>query len=325
MHTHIGKAVGWLALAGVTLAGAAQPAAPDPRPIVLFEAGADAMISGGISEWEILFENTALTEGRSILSWEELDAETYGFHARVGLGRWFSVAGAYAEGDIEGGRNTDTDTYSDFIYGLDTFTFSESEADTDGDVEFYHADLRFHIHPWQVLRSWPGELYLLVGYSRYEENLLDQNGVQTIVNEERVNIPIDGLASTFDFEWEALRVGAGGTLQIVPRVRLKAEAALLVNVKYRGEGFWNLRDDFKPTPPNFIQSGKDGTGLEAQAAVAWKPWEHVEFELGVQGLWYGVEDGVDRLTFADGEVVESELDYAHTGRVGFYLGATVLF
>lgn len=309
-----------LAWAGVTAARGGGAVAPG-----LAEVGVDVSSSRGESGWEIIFYQDFFGEGRSILSWEDLDADVVGVHGVVHLGRWVSVAAAYGEGDIEGGRNTDTDTVSDWLLGLDEFTFSESTADTDGELQTLQGDVRFHLDAFQGFVGWPGMLYLLLGYQSYEENLRDRNGVQTIIDEERVSEPIPGLDATFDFRWEAARLGVGGSFDLTRTLALRAQAAALVGVSYEGEGYWNLREDFRAAPPNFVQEGDDGTGADLRLSLAWRPFEHLLLEAGVWHMRWRVEEGIDRTFFSDGTYADSILVTAESERTGGFLSAALAF
>ncbi len=306
--------IGWT---GAWAAGTA------PRDSV--ELGADAYVTRGESSWEIIFAQDLFGEGRSILEWEDLDAELYGLHGVVRFGRLISVAAAYAEGDIEGGRNTDTDTISDAFLGLQDFVFSESKADTDGDLESLQGDVRFHLDAIEGFAGWPGQLYVLVGYQTYDENLRDRNGVQTVVNEEAVNEPFDGLENTFDFSWSAVRLGVGGTFELTETLAVRAQAAALLNVEYEGEGYWNLRDDFRDTPPSFIQEGDSGSGADLRASLAWRALPHLLLEAGVWYVSWQVDEGFDRTFFDDGTSAESILDSAESERAGGFLSGAVVF
>lgn len=317
-----GWCIGVLAACCVAVAGGTSAAEPRRDQV---EIGVDVSATRGESEWEILFFQDLLGEGRSILEWEDLDAETYGLHGVIALGRWFSVAAAYAEGDIEDGKNTDTDTISDVLLALDDFVFSESRADTDGELESLQGDLRFHLDALKEFQGWPGSLYLLVGYQSYDENLRDRNGVQTVVDEESVDEPFDGLDNTFDFSWSAVRFGIGGTLEITPSLAIRAQGAALVNVEYEGEGYWNLRDDFRDEPPNFIQEGDSGTGADVRASVAWRALENLLVEAGVWHMRWRVDEGFDRTFFDDGTAADSILVRAESRRTGGFISASVVF
>jgi hypothetical protein len=315
---------GWLCVMAVGMLAGCMAARGETAPDRV-ELGVDVALSRGESDWEIVFFEDLFGEGRSILKWEDLDAATYGLHGIVNLSPWFSLAAAYAEGDIEDARNTDTDTISDIFLGVDDFVFSRSESDTDGELESLQGDIRFHLDQLKEFAGWPGRLYLLVGYQTYDENLRDRNGVQTIIDEEVVEEPFDGLDNTFDFSWSAVRVGAGGTFELTPTLAIRAQGALLLNVEYEGEGYWNLRDEFRATPPNFIQEGDDGNGADLRASLAWRPLPNLLLEGGLWHLRWQVEEGFDRTFFADGTAADSQLVSAESKRTGGFLSASVLF
>ena len=318
------KALRWLVVAGA-LAGWTDARGDGIATRDIVEVGVDLSVSSGESNWEIIFFQDFLGEGRSILDWKDLEAETRGLHGLVHIGRWVSVAAAYAEGDIKGGRATDTDTISDALLGLNEFVFSESEADTDGELTALQGDLRFNLDALPGIGDWPGQLYVLAGYQTCEENLRDRHGVQTIVDEEPRFDPIAGLDNTFDFAWNAVRVGMGGTVRLSDALEMRAQAAALVNVEYEGEGYWNLREDFRTTPPSFIQRGDHGTGADLRISLAWRPLAHLLLEVGAWHTRWQVDEGFDRTFFADGTSADSILVRAESERSGGFISGSVAF
>lgn len=289
------------------------------------EIGLDAHVTHGESEWEIVFVDDGYNFGRSNLKWRDLDGELYGFHAAANLCAWFTVAGAYASGDLDGGPGTDSDLLTSAYYGLDQFLFSESKSDVSGDVELYHLDLRLHLDALPQLADWPARLYLLLGYQRYDEDLRMRQGVQTVINEEPASEPIENLNSTFDFEWNAYRVGVGGVFSLTDELAFQLQAVAMVGVEFDGAGYWNLRSDLQATPPSFYNEGDGGGGADLRASLAWRPHPAVRLEAGFWQITMDIKDGRQRVYLADGTRVEQPVSTAETRRTGGFATAAWLF
>jgi len=289
------------------------------------EVGVDLFTTHGESEWEVIFLDDEFGFGRSNLKWRDLDGELYGLHGVANLGRWFSVAAAYAEGDLEGGPVTDSDVLSDAFLGVDNYLFSESKSDIAGDVQLYHIDLRLQLEAMEGLAQWPARLYLLAGYQRYDEDIRMRQGVQTVVNEEPVQEPIEGLNSTFDFEWKAYRIGLGGAFGLADTLTLRLQAVALVGVDFEGAGYWNLRDDFRSEAPSFEHEGNGGSGTDLRIVLAWRPLPALLLETGLWQISMDIKDGQERLYLADGSTEELPVSSVETRRTGGFITASLCF
>lgn len=291
----------------------------------LGEVGLDLYTTHGESEWEIVFVDDVFNYGRSNLKFRDLDGEVYGLHAGVNLGPWFTLAGAYATGDLEGGPVTDSDVLSSAFFAVDNFLFSESKSDVSGDLDLYHIDLRLHMDALPQLAHWPARLYLFIGYQQYDEDLHIRQGLQTVIDEEPVSEPIDGLNSRYDFEWNAYRIGIGGVYSLTDTVTLRLQAAALADIELDGQGYWNLREDFRSSPPSFRHEGEGGSGSDLRAAIGWRPVHALLLEAGFWQIKMEVHDGRERLYLADGSREEIPLSTAETRRTGGFVTATLQF
>lgn len=291
-------------------AEAAEMLAPPPAPPAV-EAGLQVWFSRGQSEFEIEFGGIFLN-GRSKLTWEDLDAAVLIFHAEGALSDRLRVGGRIGTGELDDGQNTDEDWLWDT-------KFSESTADTDGDVTLGDINLYYRL-------TEPGSKEFLqldgfVGYSYYEDDLNDQNLVQVVPDEG----PYPGLDSTFKFEWHAAKVGVRTLADLSSNITLKVTAAALYLIRYDGEGYWNLRDDFRRESPNFTQKSEDGMGVEGAIATVIRLTENLSLELGYWLYYIGSDEGEDVIYFADGTKGYTEITNVESFRHGVTVGLAAAF
>lgn len=287
--------------------------------------GVAGWMSMGEGEWEITFEGFdpafGFVSGRSKLEWEDIDANMIILFAEVGLGPYVSLGGSYGTADIDDGHNTDGDWLDLWV---SEYQFSESVADTSGDTEMYDINLYLHLKPL-LLKKWKGNIDLFIGYQHYEDDLTDVNGVQTIIDETPVNIPFAGLESTYLFKWDAARLGVRLEIPVAKPVSINAEAAVLFAAKYDGEGFWNLRDDFEQSSPNFTQEADSGLGADAKITVCIRPVQYASIDLGYRAFMLHGQDGTDTTYFSDGTSESTDFTSVDSLRHGLFGAVTFRF
>jgi len=181
------------------------------------------------------------------------------------IGSRFSFDILYGAGDIARGRGTDTDRFIPSSgSGLE---FSQSQNDISGDVMMWGGNLYYNNKLLPGAGSGPWGL--VVGFLHYEDNLTLRNGAQTnTVPFEGLNMPLgpfSGLNSTFNFEWNMLKVGVLRRARLSKGFSYSGLFAAYPYVDYRGEGYWNLRagtnpNDFRMQSPNFIQQASTSYG-----------------------------------------------------------------
>ncbi len=345
----------YLAAAGVLLASAAA-GAPDAVPPNSgpsspaaaagslaggrIRIGAEAAWTRGAGAFDISFRGTdpggilPVSEpvrytGRSRLEWEGIDALVCRIRGAADLTRAFGIEGSYAWGTIPNGDVTDTDWISAPSVGVNDFVLSESTADAEGDIRSWEINLIYRLD--DLTRAWklPFSCYLLGGYQYYADELSNRGGVQTIIDEESVSIPFSEvgaiLDSTYDFTWKAFRAGGGGEWPIGRAVAIAGRAALLLGVDYRGEGYWNLREDFRAQSPNFVHESTAGWGADGRLALEWRPASALVLRAGYEQLWLRAEAGKDTTYFADGSTGTASLDEVTSSRGGPFAGAEYRF
>ncbi len=290
---------------------------PDPRFRLMLDLG----WTTGRSSWEISFQEFepgfGIVDVHSRLGWKRLESIIYRLHGEYKVNDWLRLSASVGLGSLDNGQNSDTDWYANFM-GRD-FIFSKSEADTDGDVTLFNLNAHVRLNEFFELSRLPGQWDVFGGYQYHEEDLRDRNGVQTIIDEEQVNMPFSGLNSTYLFEWQAARLGVRGEIPLADRLRLRGSLAGLW-ARFEGEGFWNLRDDFRNESPNFVQSASNGLGVELSLFGVFDITETFFAEIGWWQLYLKAQNGTDKLYFADGFEARTDLEFARTQRQGVFIG-----
>ncbi|MBI3392540.1 MAG: hypothetical protein HY039_05065 [Nitrospirae bacterium] len=346
---------GWLAL---PLSAAAQPP-EEPTPDPWIEERVAVSLQGwqskGTGDWSISFSGVddfgagpVPYAGKSRLTFDNLKSTVPVLAARVRATPWLRFSGTYGSGDISGGTTTDGDWLTIPAYGLKDYYFSESKSDTSGTVTVYDINVLFRIYPWlgrESRRIEPDErsrippsepppgpprekgvtIDLLAGFQSYQDDLTMTNGVQTVDNERSVSQPFSGLNSKYQFDWNALRAGIAGTIPIGRRFEVRASYAYIFNADYRGEAFWNLRTDFRSTPPNFTHSADGGTGSELKISFAYHPTRLLFVEGGFWAIKLEAKNGIDTVYLSDGSTISSKLDVVTSKREGAFAGIGVKF
>ena len=290
--------------------------------------GVRPWFSQGADQWTVSFRGVdpdfGLVNGKSEVKWKHVDGTLPVVFATVSLVSWCSIEGAYGSGSISGSGNTDTDWIDIPSAGFNS-EVSQSSADTDGHTYYYNVNVLFRLNPEEYFPNTRGRLDLVAGYQHYEDKLRDKNGVQTVVFDAPVNEPFIGLDSTFDFKWDAARLGLREEYPLLKQLWLQADATGLLLLSYKGEGFWNLRDDLLPTSPNFTQKGGDGYGADLRAGLEFRPFQYVSIEAGYWWFWLQARDAKETTFFADNTSSEEDVDKVESTRQGFYAGVRANF
>jgi len=275
------------------------------------------------------------TPGRieSRLDFKNIDSPMTIITGGMGIGPYFSFDGLYGSGSIRHGNGTDTDVF--FPNSGGGLEFSQSTSDIDGDVTLGQINFYYNNHRFTGKKHGPWGAVL--GYTHYQDELNIRNGVQT------VSVVFDGTAfppvgpfpsslvlnSTFDFFWDAIKVGILPQFEVTDQFSISGLLAFYPLVKYRGEGYWNLRtsgpDAFRAQPPNFIQKSSSGHGYELSLGLTYALQERVELTAGYRYFYLYADDGTDTTYFADGSIAKTDLDWATVTRQGAYFEAVVKF
>jgi len=294
--------------------------------------GLQSWLSRADARWQISFpyvttvNNSGIPAGtpgkaESRLDFNKIDSTMIILTGGIGVGPYFSFDGSFGKGSIGSGHGTDTDRFiPDSGGGLE---FSQSTNDIDGDVIM--GEINFYYNNHQYTGKHLGPWGFVFGYTHYEDKLRLTNGVQT------VSIPFEGLIfpppgpfsmlnSTFDFYWDAIKIGVLPQFDITDKLSVKGLFALYPFVSYRGEGYWNLRtagpNAFRMQSPNYIQKSTSGYGLDALLGLTYAIGERLDLTAGYRYFYLYDKDGTDTTYFANGTTATSNLDWATITRQG---------
>lgn len=204
------------------------------------------------------------------------------------------LKGRAGYGWIYAGKNQD----SDYLGDNRTSEFSRSNNSADdgrvvdllagGGVRFAWLRGRLSVMP-------------LAGVSYHRQSLTISNGYQTIPD----NGPFPGLNSSYTAEWFGPWIGADFDCRPASRLTI-ATGMELHNVRYYGEGNWNLRSDLQH-PRSFKHEGY-GFGLVLSQKFSLRLARH--FAVALQGRLekWRVDDGEDTIYFSNGTIGKTRLN-----------------
>ena len=292
----------------------------------IFRIGIQTWFSSGAGEWQIEGYSSDDLSFLSRLDWNDLDSNLLVLKADYQLKPGIRLSGSYGTGDIENGRNTDSDWYLGPEFDSGAFKFSESISETDGQTVLF--DINIIIDWFPENRRDTERLYFgaIIGYQIYEDELIDRDGIQTVVDEVPVYEPFEeGQNATYSFKWQAYRAGVRGRCDLTRATTISMDAALLIGVTYRGEGFWNLRTDMRPEPPNLINEADSGWGGDFTLWLSQMLTRNLSVEIGWKSLYLMSESGIHTSFLADGSIGQTTLSDVKSSRNGYFAGITCHF
>lgn len=280
------------------------------------ELEAGLWLSTGDAEWTERGrsgDGIFIDQYRSLLEYENNDAPMLLLEASYRLTDRFSIGARYGTGSIDDADGADNDWVSGPALDRE-FYISRSENDLDGDTSLWDIEIKYALPIAQDGFS----LDVYGSFGNYKDEFVSSNGRQVIVDESPVFGEIPGLNSTYDFDWNAITVGLEGRWkpEAASKWGIDGKIGLMPWVDYEGEAFWNLRTDFKRTPPNFVHEADGGIGFEAQIAASFKV-QRVEGRLGYWYRQYEADDGLSETFFADGSSAFANLE-AEANRHGLF-------
>lgn len=281
----------------------------------------------GDSFFRISFFHPFWGRGESILEFNGIDAPITIATLRLRPGvYWLTFEGSYGEGNIDSGKQIDTDLWEDWRFEVSGWkdVWSESEADVDGDVTIIDTKMVLRLYPRK--ENPPYYLDLTAGYIYYREKLHMTNLDQTIPDLGR----FEGLNQTYEFEWESYPIGLKANWKIINKPRpwvygfYVNGSASAGPIKYRGEGVWNLRSDLAQDP-SIRHEADEGFAIFLDANLNYQPIRYVTFGLGYQYYHFEAQNGTDMRFFADGSEYSGDLDKVKSLRQGPYASFPVQF
>jgi opacity protein-like surface antigen len=293
--------------------------------------GLKGWLSTADAKWQISFPyiTRAGQQGKieSELDFKKIDSPMVIVTGGARVAPLFSFDLIYGTGSISGGRGSDTDR---FVPAQGSqFEFSKSTSEVTGDVKMWGGNFYFNNRRFGETKAGPWGA--VIGLLHYEDNLTIQKGVQTVsVTFDGNSFPSVGpfpasqvLNSTFDFSWNAFKVGVTNQSAIRKDLLFDGMLALYPLVRYTSEGYWNLRagnnpTDFRRQFPNFTQQSTSGYGYEAAVGLSYEVSENVLLSAGYRYFYLYATNGTDTVYFANGTTSESTLDWVTVTRHGAY-------
>lgn len=282
-------------------------------PFEYIQAEVREWLSFGDSKWRIsFFDIDRRGDGESILEFEDIDAPVtlLSLQGKPGI-YWLTLEGAMGFGNIESGTTVDTDQTEGNIW-------SKSESDTDGDLFLLDFRVYQRITPWE--EESPSYLDAFLEYTYFKEKLHITNGDQIIPPYGSFSY----LNSTYEFVWQSYSLGLKGNLALneeaspgLYNISIAGSASGGL-VRYRGEGVWNLRDDFEQDP-SFRHESDHGVSAFTELGFVYQPIRYISIGIGYQFLYFEAWSGTDITFFSDGTEASTRLDEVLSYRHGPYI------
>lgn len=318
---------GWrrqAALAGLGLACLLGCCPDQARAETRLELGLQGGYRQDRLDWTIAGNVDVLSE----LEWTKLDI--YQLQLTMGLlgqpilpDTRLAARGLLGVGRIVAGDNRD----SDYAGNQRSLEFSRSNNDAgDGRVYDFSLGIGLQFEPTPGLQLTP-----LLGFSYHEQQLVLQDGVQTVSQPQLVAHtgfappalgPLPGLDSSYDARWYGPWIGCDLNYRVAPRWLLSGTAQLHWG-DMKAEADWNLRTDFAH-PVSFRQLA-DAYGLALGVAGQYALEERWSVHLGANYSDWWTDPGLDRIYFADGRVGNTRLNQVNWTSLALLAGLQYRF
>lgn len=303
-------------------------------PGMAFADNSSGFVQVTVSEWFSFADSSWQISGPlsggsfiSKLEFDNIDSNITMVTGKIKFSAGFAVDFTYGSGSIGQGTVTDSDWKTDPSTGQTDFLFSKSKSEINDETPlFLSFNLYFDAFKLiKVQQISDFHLDFLIGYMHYEDNLRFINGTQTIINEVKVSIPFQGLNSTYDFSWDAARLGIRAEYQLAGDLFINGRVVYLPFISYDGEAFWNLRTDFLSTKPNFTHEAKGYLGYDLNFTLGYQPVSWFIMSAGYNFLYMNVKNGTDITFFADGTSGETDLDEVKVTRHGPFISISLRY
>jgi hypothetical protein len=241
----------------------------------------------------------------SELIWKNLGGITVGadiawqFYRRVYLRVSFDYT------TIQSGSVTDSDFASDDRQ--DRTFFADLDADEGYNFNFVpRIGYRFTLSNYFAITPYAG-----FTVSRQHLTVRDNDESQ-----------FDGLNSSYDVSWRGWNAGIEGTLFLSRQILLLGSVAYH-QMKFRGEGNWNLVETFEH-PVSYRQRA-NGYAIETRLNVQYQLTARWSVDIGVNVSWWKTAKGVDTLFLTSGQEPQTQFngaarrDWSTFGAVTFRL------
>jgi hypothetical protein len=243
--------------------------------------------------------NPAFGNPTSILTYENLDANSFELFGRTLLGRNWFLKGLVGVGRVNTGSLDD----EDYLRGQVKFSDTTSSI-TEGWLGYGSIDVG---HQW-VLKQGAVNLGVFGGFSQWTEEYAASGATATVGT---INIDNSIKVITYNVRWRALRVGFNGQFTF-GRLRLGVDVAAVPYAQFYAEDSHHLRGDLGPVP-NIIDSG-EGYGVQAEAELRYEIFRRTELGVGLRYWHLEANSGTsDFRHFSNGETPIVEFYSQRTG------------
>ncbi len=221
-------------------------------------------------------------------------------------------------GRITSGRNQD----SDYFQSGRTDEFSRSYSSVSGETIGFNLSLGYEIP--LTTRS-PLTLSPMVGFSKYEQRLGTHNGTKVIGHNGTesipVNVPLVGLDSSYDTDWQTFWLGGELSWRTAPRLSIHAGYQYHFNIDYTARANWNLRTDFQ-RPISYIHQAENGSGHKFSLTTGYKLKSNLILNLNYTYVTIKATDGLDTTFLVNNTQPTTKLNIAELESHSVLIGLT---
>jgi hypothetical protein len=244
----------------------------------------------------------------------KLDAKQQRFLARI----------EFDYGQVTSGWNQDSDYYQDNR----TEEYSRSYSDVNGETLGFNLALGYEIQPSKSrIRS----LTPMIGFSKYEQKLGMRAGEQVIRDVGTINnpniilldppIPITGLDSSYDTDWNTLWAGGEINFLVEPKFEITFGYQYHFNIDYSATANWNLQPAFQH-PVSFTHEAGEGHGHRFNFSAHYQFRPALQFNFYYTYFKLKATDGLDVTYYPDNTTATTGLNIAETESHSVTLGLT---
>ncbi len=310
-----------------SLPALAEEATVVKRPNFTLIVGERTWISSGKTDFNIAGVG-GVPNVVSELKWEKLHSTVAELNAEALWSQRIITKLDLGFGGVGGGKMTD----SDFLGNNRTVLISESVSSVD-DGSLFYVNLDAGYRVWKSdtedLRGEPRMFVdMLVGYQHWSEKYKASKGVQT---QDPFGLyggigpfPNQGVGITETFEWDSIRLGGRGQVELVPQLTLRGKVLFIPWTHFTLEDIHHFRTDLAQTPSDKA-TANGGFGAQFDIALAYNIWKALSVEVGYQ-YWH-IESGSGTNTFfsANGSTQTVPFNKAHSTRDGVIVGLNYRF